>query len=324
MIYSILGFSQSKLIETDLDLTEILLLKYILQACGTPKMKHILDDDEHPLVWIQHKKLSEDLPILKLSEGVLRNKLLKLKQQGYIQSKTLANEGIRGTRTYYGLTEKTMSLIYDVNTNQNENTSLQNDMIETSRHSTMTSNNLLNNDNILKENTISKDIVANAHTEESSSNPLSDYEQHMFSDDVKKRRKIIQQENTSEEKPKKKRKNRWEQCADIVYEYTQDEELRKLLLDYLTMRLQMKERNMFPNQWKLLVHKLDEIGGDPIQIVKQSIEKGWASFYEVKQTSYYNRNAKPDPAIFGEYEEMSCEKVSKEKREELLKNGKKF
>lgn len=308
MKYSVLGFNQSKIMETDLKLTDLLILNYILQACGSPKMKHILDGDEHPLVWVQHKKISEDLPILRLSEGAFRNKLTELKQGGYIVSKTIAADDLRGTRTYYGVTETTMSLIYDVETS----TSQKDDMVSGACHKNMTSDNLLKDNNKLN-NTISKDIVANASPEESSSNTLSDYEQHMFSDDVKKGRKIIQQEDT-EKKPRKKPKNKWDQCVDAINEYTQDEEFRTLLLDYLVMRLQMKDKPMYANQWKGMLNSLDRMGGDRMQIVRRSLENGWAGFFEIKR----------DRSKFGEHAGMSSKKVSKEEREEIMRNGQVF
>lgn len=322
MKYSILGFNQSKIMETELDLTDLVILNYIMQACGTPKMKHILDGNEYPLVWIHHKKLSEDLPILRISEGTLRNRLTKLKQGGYISSKTVCGETVRGTRTYYGLTELTMSFIYDV---ENSTMSLKNDVEDRACHSKMTSNNILNTNNILN-NTIPKGIVEQnpllstneTHEDTSVTEELSDYEKHMFSDDVKKKRKIVQ----AEDKPKQKRLSLWDKCVQAIEEYTDDPELRNALTEYLKLRLEIKDKPIYANQWKGLLNKLQTLTGDPVQIVKRSTELGYASFYELQE--WKNKSRKPDPRIFGEYEEMSCEKVSKEKREELLKNGKKF
>ena len=311
MKYSVLGFNQAKIVETDLDLTDLLILNYIMQACGSPKMKHILDGTDYPLVWIQHSKISEDLPILRLSEGTLRNRLTKLKQCGYISSKMTANDNMRGTRTYYGLTELTMSFIYDV---ENTTTSLKNDMEDRACHSKMTPDNLLINNNILN-NTISKDIVGETPTETSSlsNSELSEYEQHMYEEDVRNKRKIV-----TEKKPKK---SLWQKCSEAIDEYTQDEQLKKALYDYLSMRLQMKDKPMYANQWKAMLNKLSTLEDDPLKVVQQSIERAYGGFFPVSKNYGWQRNNKPDPSTFGEHKGMSSKKVSKEEREEILKHG---
>lgn len=132
MKYSILGFNQEKLLQTDLDLTDLVILQYIQQACGSTGMYHKLDSNGNPQVWVYHQKLIEDLPILRITEGTLRNRLTSLNQRGYIRSTVVANEGGRGSRTYYGITEMTMSLIYDT--------------VERPCHEIMTSDNKLNGD----------------------------------------------------------------------------------------------------------------------------------------------------------------------------------
>lgn len=168
MKYSVLGFNQEKVMQTDLDMTDLMILNYILTACGSPTMKHKITESGEPLVWISHAKLSEDLPILRLTEGSLRNRLTKLKQNGYLQSSTFANENCKGTRSYYGLTMLTMSLIYDMeNTMSLENdmqtpiTSSKNDMQDLPCHSKITSNNTLDDNNKLKEDTIISTFVEN-------------------------------------------------------------------------------------------------------------------------------------------------------------------
>lgn len=113
MKYSILGFNQEKLLETDLDLTDLVILQYIQQACGSTGMCHKLDSNGNPQVWVYHQKLIEDLPILRIAEGTLKNRLSALNQKGYIRSTVVANDSGRGSKTYYGLTETTTSFIYD-------------------------------------------------------------------------------------------------------------------------------------------------------------------------------------------------------------------
>lgn len=142
MRYTILGFNQAKVVQTDLDLTDLLLLDYIIKADGNPNMKHIVKDDV-AYVWLSHSKIQEDLPILNISEGTLRNRISKLKKDGFLISETTANNATKGTMSFYCASEKTMSFLNDVETPP--------------CHAKMTSNNSINNYN--KLNTLSKDNV---------------------------------------------------------------------------------------------------------------------------------------------------------------------
>ena len=142
MRYTILGFNQAKVVQTDLDLTDLLLLDYIIKANGNPNMKHIVKDDV-AYVWLSHSKIHEDLTILHISEETLRNRLSKLKKDGFLISETTANNATKGTMSFYCASEKTMSFLNDVETPP--------------CHAKMTSNNSINNYN--KLNTLSKDNV---------------------------------------------------------------------------------------------------------------------------------------------------------------------
>jgi hypothetical protein len=186
------------------------------------------------------------------------------------------------------------------------------------------SDNNIDNTKEYIENNIPKGIEKNHSPIESqnNSNTLSEYEQHMYEDDVRKVRKISQ----GEEKESKPKKNRWQKCSDMVDEYTQNEELRTVLKDYLSDRLAMKDKPIYPNQWKGLLNRLTELSvkDDPVKIVRQSIERAYGGFFPVKEYGQYNRNSKPDPSVFGEHKGMSSKKVTKEEREERMRNGKVF
>lgn len=142
MRYSIMGFNQEKVIEAKLDLTDLLILDYIIRANGNPIMHHILDDSDVAYVWLSHDKIQEDLPILNITEGTLKNRLTDLKQRGFINSKQLTRATGRGSKAYYSVTEYTIELT----------TSLENDLVERPRHLKMTSDNKLIKDN-------NKDII---------------------------------------------------------------------------------------------------------------------------------------------------------------------
>ena len=269
MRYTVMGFNQEQAVEYGLSLTDLILLDYIWRANGSPRMKHITDDEEMPYVWLNHKKLHEDLPILNITEGTLKNTLSRLKKEGFIQSMTIA-EGTRGSRTYYTITDKTYEM---QNTNDSSSHSEMTGSA-VSRHSEMTSYNKLNTDNKLN-NVVSKDTTRSEAS--TSKRTLSD----MITE-------------YSGKQSKKKGANLYEKCWNMITEYTNNEKLRTALGDYLSMRLSMKDKPLqYANQWKGLLNRLSEIATnipDQITIVKQSIIKGWASFYEIK--SYNNTGSK--------------------------------
>lgn len=110
----VFGFNQAKAVEAGLDLTDLLLLNYITLSINNPRMEQILikdTDNEAVYVWLKHEKLMEDLPILNIIEGTLRNRLYKLRKGGFITSRTVADKNKPGTKTYYALTEFSLTLL---------------------------------------------------------------------------------------------------------------------------------------------------------------------------------------------------------------------
>lgn len=262
MRYSILNFNQSKAVENNLKVDDLLLLQYIMQANAEPCMLHILDENETCYVWLNHAKIQEDLPILSITESTLRNKLSKLKIAGFINSKSVANKSARGTRTYYGITEKTMSLLNDMEMTS----SFSSDMKHGPCHSLVTSNNKLNNDNKLNT-VISKDI-----TEQSSSEIDLGF---------------------GESKPVKL--NLYQQCLAIINDYTEDTNIKKMLIDYLDLLLE-KMRNehkvLYANQFKGMLKHLGDLvaskEGKLEDIISQSISKGYIGFFPANHNNNYS------------------------------------
>ena len=175
-------------------------------------------------------------------------------------------------------------------------------------------------------NTIPKGIVnkvPSEETEESFSNDsevtnLSEYESKMFSEDIKKKRKI----EGAVDKPKTKKLSLWDKCVQHIEEFTDDEEMRQALKDYLAFRLSVKDKPLFAGQWKGMLNKIPTLRGDSLRIIKQSLECGWLGFFDEKKSGWnYNRSHEN---TFSETKNVSSRKVSKEEWEDMLKNGEKF
>lgn len=97
---------------------------------------------------------------------------------------------------------------------------------------------------------------------------------------------------TIEEKPKKK--SLFEKCFDIIDEYTEDGELKDLLVTYLKYRLEIKDKPLYANMWKGMINKLRQLdNGDydsACAIVQQSINRGYLGFYPVNVYTNYNKS----------------------------------
>ena len=284
MRYAVLNFSQEKAVENKLDANDLFLLDYIYEACASPRMKKIHDDSEQTYVWLQHKKLLEDLPILGFGEDMLKKRLRTLSDKGLISSIVKSDE-TRGRRTYYTITARCEDMRY---TNQVENITLsqepKDDQVEKihlgeARPSGINSpsDNTLIRDNTSTNVEVAKPAVT--PKQNSKRKPL------IVSDTVR--------EDDSISQPKKK--NKYQNCMDITDEIFQDIELRKILSVYLPVRLAMKDKPIFAEGWRRLLNTLKDMTSDNaerVKIVEQSIDNGWGKFVRLKKYGNYNSRKK--------------------------------
>lgn len=316
MKYSIMGFSQSKLLQFNLNLSEVLLLSYIYDAQASPTMSHIIEDGQ-VYTWLNHSKIQADLPILSVEERQLKRYIAHLGESGLIYSKQVTVSGARGSKAYYGITERCEGLRYDnAESEQGQKMSPNSSVLGVKN---VPSDNLLNLDNKL-DNTIPKGIVTEVTTEENdtennSLNTLSEYESKMYSEDRRKIRKI------DTEQPKKKKMSLWDKCVQIINEFTDDEKLRSVLTEFLKMRLSIKDKVMYAPQWKAMLERMALLKGDPVRIVSQSLEHGWAGFYDEKPNYSGGYKKKSVYEVTSEHANMNSNKVTQEEWEEMQKNG---
>lgn len=122
-----------------------------------------------------------------------------------------------------------------------------------------------------------------------------------------------------EDKPK--RKNLFEKCVDEINNFCTDEELRELLVTFLKMRLEMRDKPIYVNQWRGLLNRLQSewerdrsVSMD--DIVRQSIERGYASFYPVKKYDQPTRRINLwDNAVSEGYTDLEKERLKELDRE---------
>ena len=180
----------------------------------------------------------------------------------------------------------------------------QNDYADSSK---CVANNIYNNiDNNILNNTNNINI------------PESE-ESHCYSpEELKKDFLGSRQSNTNRKVIQKKKKNLYEKCVDEIYRYTKSIALQDELTKYLSVRLANKDKPLYSvNQWIGMLNKLSEISGESesdtkvdkrMIIVKQSIERGWCSFFEVKPQQLFSNRV----GFGGELGEVSCRKATDE------------
>ena len=281
MFYTVLGFNQEELLKTNLDMTDLMILNYIMNANGNPTMSHVIVN-EVSYVWLSHKKFHEDLPILKISEGTFRNRLCTLKQDGWILSTTV--KLVTGSKSYYSVSSKATSLKNDIG-----------------RHSTVTSDNTLTD----------KALNTNNSTNVELQQPTAVATNHRRIKLVDTPESVSNKNTVSTEKPKKK--NLYQSCAEMIEEFAgEDTKLKNKLIEFLGMRLELRDRPFGTKTFKGYLNRLRELTdkqSEQLKIIQYSIDRQYPAFYELKTN--YNKGIQ-NQNVFSEYGQVKAERRSDE------------
>ena len=87
-----------------------------------------------------------------------------------------------------------------------------------------------------------------------------------------------------------------EHIDEIISEYTQNEALKISLVEFVKMRSLNKRQPLTSHGLDLLLKKLDKLGqtdAQKIEIVDQSVMRGWAGFFAVNEGNKPKQD-KPD------------------------------
>lgn len=139
------------------------------------------------------------------------------------------------------------------------------------------------NSNIENNKTISKEIVADAPTESSH------------------RKSLVTPKTSPLVKPKKK--NLYDSCIEAIEEFTEDEEIRDKLKEYLSVRLERKDKPFGIKTFQSTLKKLRTLTDkktEALQIIQYSIDGQYGTFYELKKNNGYRRQPR-GAEISGEY-----------------------
>lgn len=153
-----------------------------------------------------------------------------------------------------------------------------------------------------------------------------------------KENKINKQENNSKEllqdfnfgktKQKPKKDSLFTKCVMLIdsYDIANFGNIRHLLIEYLNYRLSVKDKPLYTNMWKGMLNKLCELGQDDVllyeDIIKQSIERGYLSFYPVK--NFASTQSKPweedvNSSAYSEDELMQLDILNEERERKGLR-----
>lgn len=87
-------------------------------------------------------------------------------------------------------------------------------------------------------------------------------------------------------RPISSRPTLFDKCIAEIDTYTDRTDLREKLIQFLKIRLEVKDKPFGIESWRGMLKKLDEIANqycvDYTFVVQQSIDKGWLSFYPIK------------------------------------------
>ncbi|MBS5950807.1 MAG: hypothetical protein KIC47_10905, partial [Clostridium sp.] len=108
MQFSFLGFSVKKVMEFELDVKDLAILRFFQDFMKSGKMNYE-EVDGVKYYWISYKNISEEMPFLGLGKRTVMMRMLRLRDLGLLSHYT-KKEG--GTFSYYTLGDKFNDLLY--------------------------------------------------------------------------------------------------------------------------------------------------------------------------------------------------------------------
>lgn len=251
MRYTIEGFSQARSLEFNLDVVDLVILRWIVDFYNTDKMMKMQVDNK-VYFWVKYEAVIEDLPILNINtKDSLYRRLKKLVMCGVLEHKTIKQGG---TFSMYRFGDRYKFLLSD---EKSEGTDEKSEGVRM-KSRTGTDEKSEQNINILN-NKSTKNI-----------NPLSTIEGAKPS---KKKSVYVEVYSDPNYKSIIEALKVWEKyCRDIGRGYKRDTFVR----------------------WAKFLS--DSSKNDPeiaLEIVNQSITKGWKDLYELKDKIRFAGKSKP-------------------------------
>ena len=163
MKYSFLGYNVKKIMEFDLDVKDLAILRYLDDFMESGKMNYeVIEGVKY--YWISYKNIEDELPFLGLGKRSIMMRMLKLRDLGILAHYT-KKEG--GTFSFYSLGEKYKELLYINDNNDNHTSSNKNkeSNINTLQNNSTINETSTNNDAFNKVMPSNEDAVQNNEEE---------------------------------------------------------------------------------------------------------------------------------------------------------------
>lgn len=114
-----------------------------------------------------------------------------------------------------------------------------------------------------------------------------DFEAHTYSKEELKKEFLGSAKKSPRRRPMMRKPTLFDKCVAEIDKYTDRPELREKLIQFLKIRLEVKDKPFGIESWKGMLDKLDRIvfdtSVDYVVLIQQSIDKGWLSFYPINQ-----------------------------------------
>lgn len=124
---------------------------------------------------------------------------------------------------------------------------------------------------------------------------------------------------------KQSKQSLYSKCVADIDSRNYDQKLKNVLVEYLNVRLQIKDKPLYANSWKGLLNKLEREFDekDRLQVVYQSIERGYASFFPVNKGFNKSNNQLDKPWEKGVTSRKRTEQEEADREEWLAEMRKK-
>ena len=128
----------------------------------------------------------------------------------------------------------------------------------------------------------------------------------------------VEQQFFIQEPTKQPKKNLYQKCMDAIDEFTDDDEVRDKLKEFLGVRLERKDTPMGIKAFQGMLKKLRELTeskAECLQIIQQSIDRSYLSFFPLLKRQPYKKKTGKDVEIMSL--NGDAVKVSDSEKEEM-------
>ena len=131
-------------------------------------------------------------------------------------------------------------------------------------------------------------------------------------------------EDTSNIPEKPKKKNLYAQCMDLIDAFTEDEEVREKLKEYLNVRLEISDKKFGSKTFNGMLKKLrtlTESKAECLNIIQQAIDRQYLTFYPYKEYTGYTKKTGKNVETISEGPRYSVSDDEKDELRRMVDNG---